>query len=171
MAQPPIVSECSVLGGAVGSGLLFPDSSSHNTDGLKSRSRKILEGRRRILRRCVSTRWLRGYYPGLHGGIRVLRTELTFLGQRYGRLPFFDPWRQSIHLLGILRGLNPRAPPGVVCPWMWPSEDHVVGPRIRLRCWSPCIISRVHTGRRLQWRMLIRLPLLDLPTFWSRQNT
>ena len=44
LAEPPIVSEWSELGDAAGSGLLFPDSSSHNMDGLKSRSRKMFGG-------------------------------------------------------------------------------------------------------------------------------
>ena len=44
LAEPPVVSECSVSGGAVGSGLLFLDSPSHNTDGLNSLSRKMFGG-------------------------------------------------------------------------------------------------------------------------------
>ena len=45
LAEPPVVSECSVSGSAVGPGLLFPDSPSHDTDGLNSISKKMLEGR------------------------------------------------------------------------------------------------------------------------------
>ena len=44
LAEPPVVSECLVSGGAVGSGLLFPDSPSHDTDGLNSLSKKMLGG-------------------------------------------------------------------------------------------------------------------------------
>ena len=44
LAEPPIVSECSVSGSAVGSGLLLFGSPSHATDGLKSRSKKMLGG-------------------------------------------------------------------------------------------------------------------------------
>ena len=44
LAEPPVVSECSVSGGAAGSGLLFPDSPSHDTDGLNSLSKKMLRG-------------------------------------------------------------------------------------------------------------------------------
>ena len=44
LAEPPVVSECSVSGGAVGSGLLFPDSPSHSMDGLNSLSKKMLGG-------------------------------------------------------------------------------------------------------------------------------
>ena len=44
LVEPPIVSECSVSGGAAGSGLLFPDSPSHCTDGLNSLSKKMLGG-------------------------------------------------------------------------------------------------------------------------------
>ena len=42
LAEPPVESECSVSGGAVGSGLLFPDSPSHDMDGLNSLSKKML---------------------------------------------------------------------------------------------------------------------------------
>ena len=44
MAEPPIVSECSVSGSVVGSGLLLFGSPSHTTDGLKSLSKKMLGG-------------------------------------------------------------------------------------------------------------------------------
>ena len=44
LAEPPIVSECSVSGSAVGSGLLLFGSPSHATDGLKSLSKKMLGG-------------------------------------------------------------------------------------------------------------------------------
>ena len=44
LAKPPAVSEYSVSGSAVGSGLLFPDSPSHDTDGLNSLSKKMLGG-------------------------------------------------------------------------------------------------------------------------------
>ena len=43
LAEPPIVSECSVSGGAVGFGLLLIGSPSHATDGLNSLSKKMLE--------------------------------------------------------------------------------------------------------------------------------
>ena len=42
MAEPPIVSECSVSGSAVGSGLLLFGSPSHTTDGLNNLSKKML---------------------------------------------------------------------------------------------------------------------------------
>ena len=44
LAGPTTMSECSVWGSVVGSGLLFPDSPSHSTDGLNSLSKKILGG-------------------------------------------------------------------------------------------------------------------------------
>ena len=44
LAEPPIMSECSVSGSAVGFGLLLPGSPSHTTDGLNSLSKKMLGG-------------------------------------------------------------------------------------------------------------------------------
>ena len=44
LAEPPIVSECSVSGSAVGSGLLLFGSPSHTMDGLNSLSKKMLGG-------------------------------------------------------------------------------------------------------------------------------
>ena len=44
LAEPPIMSECSVSGSVVGSGLLLPGSPSHTTDGLNSLSEKMLGG-------------------------------------------------------------------------------------------------------------------------------
>ena len=44
MAEPPIVSECSVSGSAVGSGLLLFGSPSHTKDGENSLSKKVLGG-------------------------------------------------------------------------------------------------------------------------------
>ena len=45
VAEPPIVSECSVSGILAGSGLLLPVSPSHTTDGLNSLSKKMLGDR------------------------------------------------------------------------------------------------------------------------------
>ena len=136
VAEPPIVSECSVSGVVAGSGLLLPVSPSHTTDGLNNLSKKMLGGPHRVLHRCG-----RGYpppdcFPEPHGEIRAPRTELTSLGRRCVRPPFSDPWHQSLHLFGILRGSNPHTPPGVECPWRLPSEDHVTGLRIGMHCWS-----------------------------------
>ena len=44
VAEPPIVSECSVSGVVAGSGLLLPVSPSHTTDGLNNLSKKMLGG-------------------------------------------------------------------------------------------------------------------------------
>ena len=44
LAEPLIVSECSVSGSAVESGLLLFGSPSHTTDGLNSLSKKMLGG-------------------------------------------------------------------------------------------------------------------------------
>ena len=46
MAEPPIVSECSVSGVVTGSGLLLPVSPSHTMNGLNRFSRKMLGGNR-----------------------------------------------------------------------------------------------------------------------------
>ena len=138
LAEPPIMSECSVSGSAVGSGLLLPGSPSHTTDGLNSLSKKMLGGLHRVLRRCVPGHLPPDYFPGLYGEIQAPRTELTFLGWRCGKHPFLDPWHRGLHLFRILRGSSPRAPLGVECPWILPSGDHVKGPHIRLHCWSLC---------------------------------
>src|SRR4051812_3792343 len=53
LADPPIMSECSVSGSAVGSGLLLLSSPSHTTDGLNSLSKKMFGGLHRVLRQCV----------------------------------------------------------------------------------------------------------------------
>ena len=45
LAEPPIVSECSVSGVSAGSGLLLPVSPSHTTDGLDNLSKKMLGDR------------------------------------------------------------------------------------------------------------------------------
>ena len=50
VAEPPIVSECSVSGILAGSGLLLPVSPSHTTDGLNSLSKNMLGGPHRVLR-------------------------------------------------------------------------------------------------------------------------
>ena len=44
LAEPPVVSECSVSGSAVGSGLLLFGSPSHATDDLNNLSKKMLGG-------------------------------------------------------------------------------------------------------------------------------
>ena len=44
VAEPPIVSECSVSGILVGSGLLLPVTPSHTTYGLNNLSKKMLGG-------------------------------------------------------------------------------------------------------------------------------
>ena len=44
LAEPSIVSECSVSGSVVGSGLLLFGSPSHTTDGLNNLSKKMLGG-------------------------------------------------------------------------------------------------------------------------------
>ena len=44
LVEPPTESDCSVRGSVVVSGLLFPDSPSHDADGLNSLSRKMLGG-------------------------------------------------------------------------------------------------------------------------------
>ena len=44
VAEPLIVSECSVSGVVAGSGLFLPVSPSHITDGLNSLSRKMFGG-------------------------------------------------------------------------------------------------------------------------------
>ena len=41
VAEPPIMSECSVSGILAGSGLLLPVSPSHTTDGLNNLSKKM----------------------------------------------------------------------------------------------------------------------------------
>ena len=143
MAEPPIVSDCSTSSGAAGSGLLFAGSPSHATDGLNNLSKKMLGGLHRLLHRCMPGHLPLDYFPGLYGEIQVPRTELTFLGRCCGKLPFLDPWHQSLHLFGILQGSSPRAPPGVECPWILPSGDRVKGPHIRLRCWSLYIVFGV----------------------------
>ena len=62
LAEPPTVSECSVRESAVVSGLLFPDSPSHDTDGLNNLSRKMLGGgtasRFAPMRANTSAAWL-----------------------------------------------------------------------------------------------------------------
>ena len=88
LAEPPIVSECSVLGSAVGSGLLLFGSPSRTTDVLNSLSKKMLGGLHRVLRRCMPGHLPPDYFPGLYAEIRALRTELTFLGRRCDKLPF-----------------------------------------------------------------------------------
>ena len=108
VAEPPILSESSVSGILAGSGLLLPVSPSHTTDGLNSLSKNMLGGPHRVWHRCG-----RGYpppdcFPEPHGEIRAPRTKLTFLGRHFDRPPFSGPWRQSLHLFGILRGLNPQ---------------------------------------------------------------
>src|SRR3954471_24503191 len=138
LAEPPIMSDCSVSGSAVGSGLLLFGSPSHTTDGLNSLSKKMLGGLHCVLRRCVPGHLPPDYFPGLYSEIQALRTELTFLRRLRGKLPFLDPWHRSLYLFGISRGSNPRAPLGVECPWILPSRDCVKGPRIRLHCWSLC---------------------------------
>ena len=45
VAEPPIMSECSVSGILAGSGLLLPVPPSHTTDGLNSLSKKMLGDR------------------------------------------------------------------------------------------------------------------------------
>ena len=52
VAEPPIMSECSVSGILDGFGLLLLVSPSHTTDGLKNLSKKMLGGPHRVLRRC-----------------------------------------------------------------------------------------------------------------------
>ena len=155
VAEPPIVSESSVSGILAGSGLLLPVSPSHATDGLNSLSKKMLGGLHRVLCRCVPGHLPPDYFLVLYGEIRALRTELTFLGRHCDKLPFLDPWHQSLHLFGISRGLNPRAPLGVECPWILPSGDHGEGPHIRLRCWSPYTLSEY---------------VLNYISCWGRQN-
>ena len=164
------MSECSVSGILAGSGLLLPVSPSHTTDGLNNLSKKMLAGPHRVLRQCG-----RGYpppdcFPEPHGEIRAPRTELTFLGQHCDKLPFSDPWHQSLHLFGISQGSNPHAPLGVGCPWRLPSGDHVEGPRIRLRCWSPCTLFEVRIGLCLRLGTSRRRQPPSQPTFWSRRN-
>ena len=44
VAEPPIMSECSVFGVVVGFGLVLPVSPCHTTDGLNSLSKKMLDG-------------------------------------------------------------------------------------------------------------------------------
>ena len=45
MREPLMISElCSASGGMIGAGLVFPLSSCHTTDGLKSLSTKVLGG-------------------------------------------------------------------------------------------------------------------------------
>ena len=44
VAEPPIMSECSVSGILAGSGLLLPVSPSHTADGLNNLSKKMLGG-------------------------------------------------------------------------------------------------------------------------------
>src|SRR3954470_13230865 len=125
LVEPPIMSDCSVSDSAVGSGLLLPGSPSHTTDGLNSLSKKMLGGGglHRVLRRCVPGHLPPDCFPGLYGEIRAPRTELTFLGRRCDKLPFLDPWRQSLNLFGISQGSNPHAPLGIECPWILPSGD------------------------------------------------
>ena len=49
VAEPPIMSECSVSGVLAGSGLLLPVSPSHTTDGLNNLSKKMLGGGDRVV--------------------------------------------------------------------------------------------------------------------------
>ena len=159
------MSDCSASSGAAGSGLLFAGSPSHATDGLNNLSKNMLRGLHRVLLRCVPGRPLLDCFLGLYGETPALRTELTFLGRRCGRRPFLDLWRQSLHLLGILRGLNPRAPLGVEYPWRLPSGDHVEGPHIRLHCWSLCTLSEVRIGLCLRLGTSRRRQPPSRPTF------
>src|SRR3954469_25179163 len=138
VAGPPIMSDCSASGCAVMSGLLSEGSPSHATDGLNNLSKKMLGGLHLVLLRCVPGRLLPDCFLGLYGETPVPRTELTFLGRHCDKLPFLGLWRRSRHLFGISRGLSPRVLPGVECPWILPSGDHVEGPCIQLHCWSPC---------------------------------
>src|SRR3954469_25558376 len=108
--------------------------------------------------------------PGLYDEIRALRTELTILGWRCDKLPFLDPWHQSLYLFGILRGSNPLAPLGVECPWILPSGDHVKGPHIQLHCWSLCTLSGVRIELCLLWGTSKRCQPLDRPTSWSHRS-
>ena len=171
MAEPPIVSECSVSGILAGSGLLLPVSPSHTTDGLNSLSKKMLGGGpHRVLCRCG-----RGYpppdcFPEPHGEIRAPRTELTSLGRRYDRPPSSDPWHQSLHLFGILRGSSPHAPPCIKCPWKLPSGDRVTGPHIRLRYWSLYTVSAVRIELYLRLGTSGRCQPPVQPAFWSRRS-
>ena len=72
LAEPPIVSECSVSGSAVESGLLLFGFPSHTTDGLNSLSKKMLGGLHHVLRRCVPGHLPPDYFPGLYGEIQAL---------------------------------------------------------------------------------------------------
>src|SRR4051812_18729248 len=138
VAGPPIMSDCSASGYAVVFGLWSEGSPSLATDGLNILSKKMLGGGLHlVLLRYVPGRPLPDYFLGLYGETLVLRTELTFLGRHCDKLPFLGLWHRSCHLFGISRGLSPRVLPGVECPWILPSGDHVEGPHIRLHCWSP----------------------------------
>src|SRR3954462_13113887 len=138
VAEPPIMSDCSESSGAVRSGLLSAGSPSHAMDGLNSLSKKMLGGLHCVLLQCGPGHPLPDCFLGLYDETLTLRTELTFLGRRCGKLPFLDPWRRSLRLFGISRGSSPCVPLGVECPWLLASGDHVGGPHIRLHCWSPC---------------------------------
>src|SRR3954464_2024077 len=138
VAGPPIMSDCSASDCAVMSGLLSEGSPSHVTDGLNNLSKKMLGGPHLVLLRCVPRHPLPDYFLGRCDETPVPRTELTFLVRSCDKLPSLGLWRRSRHLFGISRGLNPRVLPGVECPWILPSGDHVQGPRIRLHCCSPC---------------------------------
>src|SRR3954465_6589201 len=92
LAEPPIMSDCSVPDSADGSGLSLPGSPSHTTDGLNSLSRKMLGGLHHVSRRCMPGRLPPDCFPRLCGEIRAPRTGLTFLRWRCGKLPFLDPW-------------------------------------------------------------------------------